>query len=89
MVIENVTLPLDSILSAVQPLFVQLSVLFGGIVGLYIILILVKVYYEHKRTKILLDIRSDLERLNKHLKVPPVVKKPRFVKQIFHRILRK
>jgi len=89
MVIENVTLPLDSVISAVQPLFVQLSVLFGGIVGLYIILILVKVYYERKRTKILLDIRSDLERLNKHLKVPPVTKKPHIVKRIFHKVLRK
>jgi len=52
------------LLSNIQPLLTKLSVVVGGIFGLYFILIIVRVYYERRKVKILEDIRYDLDRLN-------------------------
>tara|TARA_Y100000310_G_C20595428_1_gene770257 strand:+ start:272 stop:610 length:339 start_codon:yes stop_codon:yes gene_type:complete len=69
MVIENVPpelvgTGLDTLYLIIQPLFKRLSVLVGGIFGLYFILIVFRVYYEKKKVRLLKDIRYDLDRLN-------------------------
>jgi hypothetical protein len=55
---------LQPIIDLVQPVFLKVSFLVGGIFGLYIILILVRIHYERKKVKILQDIRYDLDKLN-------------------------
>ena len=50
----------------VRPFLLKLSFLVGGIFGLYLILILVRVYYERRKVKLLQAIRYDLDRLNMH-----------------------
>lgn len=75
MVIENVTvLPLEatiqSMADTVRPLFLKLSVMLGGIFGLYVILIVARVHYERKKVKILKQIRYDLDHLNQHYDLP-------------------
>jgi hypothetical protein len=57
---------IPELLSGFQPLITKLSVVVGGIFGLYFILILVRVYYERRKVKILEDIRYDLDRVNDH-----------------------
>ena len=57
---------IPDILSGFQPFLNKLSVVVGGIFGLYFILIIARVYYERKKVKILEDIRYDLDRLNIH-----------------------
>jgi len=57
---------LQSVLDTVSPFLRQLSFFVGGIFGLYLILIIARVYYERKTVKILKDIRYDLDRLNMH-----------------------
>ncbi len=59
--------PLAQLLS---PLLVKLSVLVGGIFGLYIILILLRVYYERKNMKLLQHIRYNLDQQNHYYKIP-------------------
>jgi len=57
---------LQPVIDSIQPFLVKLSFFVGGIFGLYLILILARVYYERKSVKILKDIRYDLDRLNMH-----------------------
>ena len=61
---------LQPLIEAVRPFFLKISVLVGGIFGLYFILLLARVYYERKKVKLLKDIRYDLDRLNMHHGVP-------------------
>jgi hypothetical protein len=46
------------------PIISRLNVLVGGIFGLYLILIVARIYYERRKVKILEDIRYDLDNLN-------------------------
>ena len=55
---------IQPLVDLVQPVFLKASILVGGIFGLYIILILVRIHYERKKVKILQDIRYDLDKLN-------------------------
>ncbi|MBT4936018.1 hypothetical protein HOL21_00035 [Candidatus Woesearchaeota archaeon] len=57
---------LQPLVDTIQPFFGKLSVLVGGLFGLYIILILVRIYYERKKVKILRDIRYDMDHLNRY-----------------------
>ncbi len=57
---------MPELLSGIQPLLTKLSVVVGGIFGLYFILVVLRVYYERKKVRILEDIRYDLDRLNDH-----------------------
>ncbi len=62
---ENMS-ALQPVVDTIQPFFKKLSVLVGGIFGLYFILIIIRVYYERKNVKLLEDIRYDLDHLNAH-----------------------
>lgn len=59
-------LGLESLIEVIQPVILKLSILFGGIFGLYVILILIRVHYERKKIGLLRDIRHDLDKLNAH-----------------------
>ncbi|HIH11947.1 TPA: hypothetical protein HA241_07185 [Candidatus Woesearchaeota archaeon] len=72
----NVSLPPTEILSVfqpvvdtIQPLLIKISLLVGGLFGIYVILLLARVYYERKKVHILEDIRYDLDRLNMHYNI--------------------
>lgn len=60
---------LQPLVDVVSPLLVKLSVFVGGLFGLYLILILIRVYYERKKVKLLHDIKYDLDRLNMHYNI--------------------
>lgn len=76
------TLITNSLTDVFQPIFQKISLIAGGIVGLYFILILVRVYYERKKVKILKNIHSDLEKLTVHFGVPA-----RHKDGFFHKII--
>lgn len=57
---------LQPLIDTIKPLVLKVSIIVGGIFGLYIILILIRIHYERKKVKILKDIRYDLDQLNKH-----------------------
>lgn len=63
---------LQPIIDIIGPFLSIASWLLGGVFGVYLILLLVKIYYEHKRTKILKQIHSDI----KDIKLSVVKKKP-------------
>lgn len=59
-------LPLQPLIDTIQPLMVKLSLFAGGLIALYIIFILIRLYYEYKVVRLLKDIRYDLDQLNMH-----------------------
>ncbi|MBT4539232.1 hypothetical protein HOI26_03495 [Candidatus Woesearchaeota archaeon] len=60
---------LQPIVDLVQPALLKLSVLVGGIFGLYLLLLFFRVHYERKKVRILQDIRYDLDKLNIHFDI--------------------
>lgn len=54
----------------IQPVFTKINVVVGGLFGLYIILILIRIYYERKKLKVLQDIRFDIDQQNHHYHLP-------------------
>ncbi|MDO8656094.1 MAG: hypothetical protein Q7K45_02555 [Nanoarchaeota archaeon] len=62
--------PFESLAQLLSPVIVKLSVLVGGIFGLYILLILLRVYYERKNMRLLQHIRYDLDQQNRHYGIP-------------------
>ncbi|MBI2668882.1 hypothetical protein HYX14_03495 [Candidatus Woesearchaeota archaeon] len=89
-------LPLDSVSSGVQPLtdvlqplIQQLLLLAGGIAGLYLLLLLTRVYYERKKVRILDDIRYDLDHLNIYYDIPASRHRLGIFKRFFHWLFRK
>ena len=61
---------LGPLFDLINPFIVKLSVLVGGIFGLYVILILLRIYYERKNMKLLQHIRYDLDQQNRHYGIP-------------------
>jgi len=57
---------LQPLINTIQPFISKLYILVGGLFGLYLILIIARVYYERKKVHLLKDIRYDLDRLNMH-----------------------
>lgn len=55
-----------SLIETIRPLLFKFSLMVGGIFGLYLLLILIRIYYERRKVKLLQDIRFDLDRLNIH-----------------------
>ena len=55
---------LQPVMDIFQPFFAKLSLLAGGVLGIYLLLLLVRVYYERKKARILSDIKYDLDSLN-------------------------
>ncbi len=67
---EEIPSTLLPVLEVVQPLIRKVSVIVGGIFGLYIILILVRIYYERKVLKTLQAICYNLDQWNMKQGVP-------------------
>ena len=62
--------PFEPLAQLLSPVIVKLSVLVGGIFGLYVILIILRIYYERKNMKLLQHIRYDLDQQNRHYGIP-------------------
>lgn len=62
----NLVPALVPLIEYTSPIFKKISLLVGGIFGLYLILIITRIYYERKKVRLLKDIRYDLDNLNMH-----------------------
>lgn len=62
----DLELPAEVLTEAIQPFISQLSVILGGLFGLYLLFFLARLYYDHRQMKLLRDIRFDLDQLNQH-----------------------
>jgi hypothetical protein len=60
---------IDPILQNFQPLFAKIVLVFGGLFGLYIFILVLNVYYLRQKVKILKDIRYDFDQLNAHYNI--------------------
>jgi hypothetical protein len=58
-----------SVLEPITPIFQKVSVIVGGLFGVYLLLLVARIYYERKKVKLLKDIRYDLDQLNSHFGV--------------------
>jgi len=76
---ENASIPLDQItneqlfqdlVNTVQPFVTKVSILVGGIFGIYFLLLIVRIYYERKKVRVLMDIRYDLDQQNRKYMLP-------------------
>ena len=61
---------LQPLIDTIRPFFVKASVIVGGVFGIYLLLLFVRVHYERKKVKILKDIRYDLDQMNMHNSIP-------------------
>ena len=52
---------LQPLMDVVGPVISTLSWMIGGIFGIYVLWLLIKIYYDHKRIKILKEIRNDIK----------------------------
>ena len=55
--------------NVIQPIVSGLKYVVGGLFGLYILLVLIRIHYERKKVNLLKDIRYDLDHLSKHFGV--------------------
>lgn len=68
----------------IQSLLTKLSLLAGGIFGIYVILIAVRIHYERKKMKLLQDIRNDVDKLAIHFGIKHAHPTKNIFKRIFH-----
>lgn len=64
------------LMDVIVPVIGIASAIVGGIFGLYLIMLIIRAYYERKRYLVLKDIRYDLDYLNQHFGLPYSQKKP-------------
>ncbi|MEK6951235.1 MAG: hypothetical protein AABX13_05945 [Nanoarchaeota archaeon] len=74
---------LQPLVDVIRPLLLKASLLVGGIFGIYIILILVRIHYERRNMKLLQQIRYDLDQQNYHYGIPSSLEKKGF----WHRLI--
>jgi len=79
----ELVLPDNFLINALQPILQKISLLVGGIFGLYVILAIMQVYRERKKVKLLQDIRNDLDLLTKHFGVKHSHEKRGIFRRIF------
>ena len=60
----GITEGIQPLIDFFQPIFVKASLVVGGIFGIYLLLLISRVYYEKKKVKLLKDIRFNLDQLN-------------------------
>jgi hypothetical protein len=82
-VVAEIPVELQPLTDVLQPLLLKASVLVGGIFGLYLILIFVRIHYERKKVKLLQDIRFDLDKANMHQGVSFSKQRPTLLKRFF------
>ncbi len=74
------------LMDLIQPFFVKASVILGGVFGVYLLLLIARVYYESKKVKILKDIRYDLDQMNMHKGIAFSKNKKGKINQFFTKI---
>ena len=79
----------ETLVQLIQPLVIKLSFLVGGVFGLYFILIIVRIYFEHKKVKLLKHIRFDLDQLNIHYNLPYSKKQKGWLRKTWNRLFKK
>jgi len=84
---ENLSI-FNPLIETIHPLFRELSILVGGLFGLYVILILIRIHYERRKVKLLKDIRYDFEKLNQHFKLLTSREKKGFIRKLFSKLKR-
>lgn len=57
------------LVDTIQPLVFKVALLLGGLVGIYLLLLFFRVYYDRQILGVLKDIRYDLDQLNLHYKL--------------------
>jgi len=67
---------IQPLVDTIAPIVGWVSAIVGGLFGLYLIMVILRSYYEHKRYNVLKDIRYDLDYLNQHFGLPYFQKKP-------------
>ncbi len=77
---------LQPLIDTIQPILLKISLLVGGIFGIYVLLIFVRIYYERKKVKLLEDIRYDLDKLNIHYNIPYSKHKRGFLKKLIAKL---
>ncbi|MDP3733964.1 MAG: hypothetical protein Q8R37_01930 [Nanoarchaeota archaeon] len=70
---------LQPMIDLLQPYLEALSFIGGGILILYVVLLIMRVRYERQKVKILKDIRYDLDQLNMHYGVRHSAEKKGFL----------
>lgn len=58
------------VIEVIKPAVGTLSAVVGGLFGLYFIFIVVRLYYERRKLKLLKNINYDLDYLNQHFNLP-------------------
>ena len=86
---EEIPETVSPLIETLAPLIRKLSVIVGGLFGLYIILILVRIYYEYRVLKTLRHIRYDLDQLNTHYGLPTSRDKKGIIRKTFNFIFRR
>ena len=79
----ELVLPDNFLTNALQPILQKISLLVGGIFGIYVILAVMQIYRERKKVKLLQDIRNDLDLLTKHFGVKHSHEKKGIFRRIF------
>lgn len=86
---ENLDPLSQYLVNTIQPLLKRVSLLVGGIFGLYLILILARIHYERKKVKLLKDIRYDLDHLNIHYEIPYSRESNGLLRRLWHKLRKK
>ena len=73
----------QQLVDTIQSLLTKLSFFAGGLFGLYVILLFVRMHYERKKIKLLEDLRNDVDKLTIHFGI----KHAHPTKNIFKRVL--
>ena len=79
----EVALPDNFLTNALQPVLERVSILVGGIFGIYVLLAVMQFYRERKKIKLLQDIRNDLDLLTKHFGVKHSHEKNGILRRLF------
>ncbi|MDO8511555.1 MAG: hypothetical protein Q7S55_05320 [Nanoarchaeota archaeon] len=81
--LAEVNLPDNLLTDALGPILQKISILVGGIFGIYVILTLLQIQRERKKIRLLQDIRNDLDLLTKHFGVKHAHEKKGIFRRIF------
>ncbi|MBI4151423.1 hypothetical protein HY496_00505 [Candidatus Woesearchaeota archaeon] len=81
--LADLTQPLQT---TIQPLIDLAKYIIGGFFGLYLLLVILRVYYERKKVNLLKDIRYDLDHLNKHFGVSHSVHRKGFFARLWAKL---